>query len=137
MSTMVDANVHESETVWCERRRGKRIRAEYCRSGRCKYRNCPHWAMEREAVIMEQTKNEACETVLELMNHDWDQFRDAIERNDKREGTMNISVKVEAGAEGRNELTVTMSFVKEKRKRKIEKTVNEKQLDLLEGGVGG
>ena len=85
---------------------------------------------------MEQTKNEACESVLELMNHDWDEFRDAIERNDKREGTMNISVKVEAGVEGRNELTVTMSFVKEKRKWKIEKTVNEKQLDLLEGGVG-
>ena len=124
-------------TVWCERRKGKRIRLEYCRSGRCKYRSCPHWAMGREAVVMEKTKDAACESVLELMNKDWDQFQDAIERSDKREGTMNISVKVDAGAEGRNELTVAMSFVKEKRKWKIEKTVNENQLNLLDGGVSG
>jgi len=86
---------------------------------------------------MEKTKDAACESVLELMNKDWDQFQDAIERSDKREGTMNISVKVDAGAEGRNELTVAMSFVKEKRKWKIEKTVNENQLNLLDGGVSG
>jgi hypothetical protein len=120
----------EFQAVWCERRKGKRINIEYCRSGRCKYRSCPHWAMGREDISMEKTKTEACEAVMTLMNQDWDQFTEAIKRSDKGEGTMNISVKVKAGAGGRNELTVTMSFVKEKRKWKTEKTVNEKQLDI-------
>jgi len=124
-------------TVWCERRKGKRIRLEYCRSGRCSHRSCPHWARGKESVNMEKTKDAACEAILELINKDWYQFRDAIERSDKGEGTINLSVKVEAGAAGKNELTVTMSFVKEKRKWKIERRINENQMDLLEGGASG